>query len=342
MKWFRTTKAQAVFFIFLMMLAAAVLSGVAMAVLVVFDLLPDVPYPALVWSIVALVVAIMLGTAFSAFLTHWVLAPINNLIRATRAVAKGDFSVRVEEAAGKNELVDLIKSFNMMAEELGGIELFRRDFINSFSHEFKTPIASIRGFARQLQKGNITDEQRLEYTSIIISESERLTRMSSNILNLTRFENQQIIADPENFPLDEQLRSCILLLEKEWMKKNISFDLDLSPVTYNSNAEMLSQVWLNIIGNAIKFSREGGTIRVACMKNASGGASVEIEDHGIGMTNDTKSHIFEQFYQGASSRSTEGNGLGLTITARIIKLAHGEINVESTPGQGTLFIVTLP
>jgi len=337
----RSTRGQAVIFVFVIMLLAAVLAGITLAILVGFDLLPEVPYPVIIWSVAALVVCIAIGTILSALLSRWFLKPVNQLIRATRAVAMGDFSVHVEEVGAKSELVELIKSFNTMAEELGSLELFRRDFINTFSHEFKTPIVSIRGFARQLKNPQLTDEQRREYIDIIIGEADRLTNMSANILMLTRLENQQIITDCEQIRIDEQLRSCILLLEKQWMKKQITFNLELEEVTFHGNQELLSQIWLNLIGNAVKFSNDGGEIRVSCKKDKKR-LTVEVEDHGIGMDAETQKRIFEQFYQGATSRATEGNGLGLSITKRMVELMRGEIEVKSEKDSGSVFTVRLP
>ncbi len=336
-----SARGQAVIFVFIIMLLAAVLAGVALAILVGFDLLPEVPSPVIVWSIAALFVCIAIGTGLSALLSRWFLRPVNQLIRATRAVAHGDFSVRVAESGAKSELVELIKSFNIMAEELGSLELFRRDFINTFSHEFKTPIVSIRGFARQLKNPALTEEARREYIDIIVSEADRLTKMSSNILTLTRFEHQQIVTDCEVIRIDEQLRGCILLLEKEWMKKDVSFNLELEEVTCRSNQEMLSQLWLNLIGNAVKFSHPGGVIRIACAR-AQENLIVCVEDHGIGMDEATKARIFEQFYRGADERDAEGNGLGLTIAARIAQLMRGDITVTSKKGSGSVFTVRLP
>ena len=333
--------AQMMIATFTVMLATAVLTVIVLLLLVFLDALPGVKYPAIIWPMVALGVCVVVGTGISALLTRWYFKPMKQLINATRSIAKGDFSVRVEESSVNNELGELMKSFNVMAEELGSTELFRRDFINSFSHEFRTPIVSIRGFARQLKKSHLTDEQRSEYTDIIINESDRLTNMASNILTLTRLENQQIITDISTFRLDEQIRACILLLEKEWNKKNINLDIELEEVQFTSNEEMLAQVWLNLFSNAIKFSREGGDIRVYCGRMGKN-VRVEIEDHGVGMDAETKKHIFEQFYQGAGSRATAGNGLGLTIAKRIVELAGGEINVESEINRGALFIVALP
>ena len=199
----------------------------------------------------------------------------------------------------------------------------------------------MRGFARQLKKSDITEAQRQEYADIIINEADRLTNMASNILTLTRVENQQIVTDKTTFRLDEQLRTCILLLEKEWEARNISLDIDLDEVEYTSNEEMLSQVWLNILGNAIKFSKDGGEVRIYCAKHGSS-VRVEIEDYGVGMSEETRQHAFERFYQGAGSRATAGNGLGLSIAKRIVELCGGEINITSELNRGTLFIITLP
>ena len=188
------------------------------------------------------------------------LRPLHRIIDATKVIAKGDFSVRVPETESDSDIAVLMRNFNLMTEELQSIEMFRSDFINDFSHEFKTPIVSIRGFAKQLQNENLSPEKRKEYTDIIISESERLTKMSSNVLLLTKFENLQYVTGQTEYDLDEQIRNCTILLEKQWSKKNINMSLNLSKVRIFNNEEMLSHVWINLIDNAIKYSHEDGTI----------------------------------------------------------------------------------
>lgn len=287
------------------------------------------------------IASMIIGMIVTFFVSRYLFKPIDNLSKSMRKVAKGDFSVRVEEPKVNNIIAELVRSFNAMAEELGSTEMFRNDFINNFSHEFKTPIVSIRGFAKQLQKDSVSEEQRKEYINIIVSESDRLSSMSSNILLLTKFENQQIITDKTLFYLDEQIRSCILLLEKQWSKKNLSLDLDLSEVPYYSNEEMLSHVWLNILGNAIKFTPENGTITVKCYGDSMG-VTVKIADTGIGMDDSIRLKIFDKFYQGDSSHAGKGNGLGLPLAKRVVDLAGGKISVKSQPGKGTVFVVKLP
>ena len=287
---------------------------------------------------------IAIGTGISfATMRIWV-GRITRISQAMRDIAKGNFKKRVpekNETEAITEIGDLERSFNQMAQNLEGIEMFRNDFINNFSHEFKTPIVSIRGFARQLQSGHLTDEQRKEYIDIIVSESERLSIMSQNVLLLSKLENQTIVSEKTKFYLDEQIRKCILLLEKFWIEKDIELDIDLDEIKYEFNEEMLSHVWINLISNAIKFTPAGGKIRCS-LKVSEGWTVFEIEDSGNGMSEEIKSRIFEKFYQGDPSHSTSGNGIGLNIVHRIVTLAGGTVEVESQEKKGSKFTVYLP
>lgn len=341
MNSFRTLNVTLVIIVFLIMTFSGALSVACLALLYKLGIIPNMHVTPAVYPMVALVVSTVIGTILTMAVAYHVLRPLNELIAGTREVARGNFKVKVKGLNGKNELDELIRSFNNMTNELNGIELFRKDFINNFSHEFRTPIVAIRGFARQLQRESLTDEQRKEYTDIIISESERLTNMSSNVLLLTKLENQEIITDKERFSLDEQLRSCILLLQPHWEKKNISFQLELDPIEYYSNEVMLSHIWLNLLGNAIKFSNYSGEIIVQCCEDSSE-VTVKIADEGIGMDDETRQHIFEKFYQGDLTHNTEGNGLGLSLVNRIVDLCKGRIELTSQLGKKTEFTVHLP
>lgn len=269
------------------------------------------------------------------------LKPMNDLVHAMQAVSNGDFSVRVDAEDVPGDMGELVSSFNDMATELGGLEMFRKDFINNFSHEFKTPIVSIRGFAKQLERDDLTDEQRREYLGIIVSESDRLANMASNVLLLSKLENQTIVTDRARYRLDEQLRRCILLLEKQWTEKGLDLDLDLDEVEYCGNEEMVSHVWVNLLGNAIKFSPAGGTLNVR-LRREDGRAEVTVRDAGPGMDEATRRRVFEKFYQGDTARATEGNGLGLALVKRIVDLCGGTVDVDSAPGRGSAFTVRLP
>lgn len=282
------------------------------------------------------------GTLLAAFFGKHYLRPLHRLIQATREVRRGNFKVTVKGDKGHpSEMGTLIRSFNEMVRELDGIELFRTDFINNFSHEFKTPIVSIRGFARELERGDLDEETRLEYARIIAEESDRLARLSISVLDLSKLENQQIVTDKTEFRLDEQIRQSILVLEPEWSRKNLEILPELARVEFYSNEEMLSHVWRNLIGNAVKFTPEGGEVRVLLTADERE-VTVTVEDTGIGMNEETKERIFEKFYQGDPSHHRQGYGIGLTTVRRVIQLCHGSIRVESEVGVGSRFIVTLP
>ena len=298
---------------------------------------------ATLWTpLIPLAVSSLLGTVLTGFLIKYLLKPLEKLIEATRRAAKGDLTVRVDPGASMpEELEELFTSFNAMTEELGSIQIFKEDFINTFSHEFKTPIVSIRGFAKQLKKETLTPEQRSEYIDIILSESERLSAMSSNVLLLSRLENQQMIPDAESFRMDDQIRDCIVLLKKSWEKKDIQWNLDLEEQTFCSNPKMIEHIWLNLLGNAIKFSPGGGEIAVKLWREEST-LNISVQDHGPGMDGNVAAHVFDKFYQGDRSHAAEGNGLGLAIVRRVVELCGGTVHLTTAPDQGSVFLVALP
>ena len=330
-----------VLFVLALMLVSGVITGTLYMALVHYRSAPMDLKEQLIYLGACLLVSLVIGTAATVFISRRTLRPMSQLARATLSVAEGDFSVRVRETKGKSDLALLLRSFNHMAEELESLEIFRNDFISSFSHEFKTPLASIRGFARQLERDDLTAEERTEYARIIASEAARLSSMSGNVLLLSKLENQTIVTDRSAFRLDEQLRRALVTLEKRWSAKELELDLNLDEVTYTGNKEMLSHVWLNILDNAVKFSRQGGRINLSLWEDEKS-VFVAIGDNGIGMDPFVKRRIFDKFYQADDTRSTDGNGLGLPLVRRIVTLTGGKIDVESAPGKGTLFTVQLP
>lgn len=285
--------------------------------------------------------SIIIGTIFSQFVGRKALAPIIKISEATKEVAKGNFEVSVEENIKASELHEMAKNFNIMIHELSSIELFRNDFIANVSHEFKTPLSAIEGYATLLQNINISDERRQFYCEKIISNTKRLTTLTGNILQLSRLENQKNNISKQVFSLDEQIRQIILLFENQWNKKNINIEIDLETLNYNGNEELLAQVWLNLIGNALKFVEDNGCIYIY-LKKENEHVRIDICDDGIGMDEVTRLRIFEKFYQGDTSHTMQGNGLGLTLVKNIVELHKGEITVSSKEGKGTTFTVTLP
>lgn len=265
--------------------------------------------------------------------------PVQTLTRAHERVQEGDFTVRLPDNQ-PGEMGELMRSFNDMTEALGSTAYLQKDFISSISHEFKTPIASIRGFAKLLQMPGLTDEQKAEYIRMIAQESDRLSRLSETLLRLSALEQQTALASLTSFSLDEQLRQVILRLEPTWSQKDIGWQLDLNEVAITSDQELLNQVWVNIIQNAIKFSPEGSEIEVRVFRESN--AIVEIQDHGCGMTAEAQERIFDKFYQADKSRKQEGVGLGLSLVKRIVDMMGGIITVTSAVGEGSTFRVELP
>ena len=227
-----------------------------------------------------------------------------------------------------------------MVKELNSVEIIRNDFIADVSHEFKTPLSAINGYATLLQDSELTEEEKKEYIRKIFFNIEKLNDLTENILQLSKMEHQQFLDNPVTFRLDEQIREAIVLLEPKWGVKNMNLDLDLPEVVFTGNSSLLFQVWTNIIGNAIKYTDMGGTISVSLKEEASL-VQVSIRDTGIGMSEETKTHIFDKFYQGDTSRKSQGNGLGLSICREIVKKCDGEIFVESEPGKGSEFMIKL-
>ena len=337
---YKSLRMALIFFVLLVLLFTVLVTAAIYILLDVF--FPKVTQYAMVSTVATLIAIAVIGTVLSAVISNRFLLPLQEMINATDKISKGDFKVHIEESFDEDTEVGMLqRQFNHMARELDSIEMFRKDFINNFSHEFKTPIVSVRGFAHQLQQGNLSEAETREYIDIIASESDRLVKMATNVLLLSKLENQQIVTDRTPFELDEQIRTCILLLEKQWTEKEIELEVELDPVTFCFNENMLSEVWINLVGNAIKFTPPYGKI-TCTLRRENGKIIATVSDTGRGMSEAEMAHIFEKFYQGDQSHSGDGNGIGLTIVGRILELCGGEIRVESCLGQGTTFTVLLP
>lgn len=336
-----TTHLVLVLFVFIILFASTVISDSIAYFLIDAGILPPLSEKRLPAVLVfVLLVSLFIGTILTIIAGTHFLRPLHELVAATKEVAEGNFNVKVT-LNGSREMNRLAAGFNEMTTELAGIEKLHTDFITNISHEFKTPIVSIRGFARRLKKPTITDQQREEYLDIIIAETERLTSMTSNITLLSNLENTESLFEKSPYSLDEQIRTAILLLEPQLEKKHLQLKISLQPVRIMGNQEMISHVWINLLGNAVKFSPEGSTIEVK-LRAVENYANISISDEGIGMDEEVKKHIFDKFYQGDDSRVTEGSGLGLSLVKKILQLCGGKITVESELGNGSCFMVSLP
>lgn len=265
---------------------------------------------------------------------------VSGLTRGLRAVADGDFSQRLEPEKG-GPLQPAYEDFNKMSMELQSIQTLRADFINHFSHEFKTPITAIKGFAELLREPDTTPEERDQYLQIILDESSRLADLANSTLLLTKLESQQCIAEKRPYSLDEQIKRCAILLSPAWEKKRISFTANLEPAEYAGNEELMRHVWINLLNNAVKYTPEGGEITVTLQARPEE-LTVSVADTGIGMSEEVRAHIFDKYYQGNPNGSGRGLGLGLSIVQRIVELCGGQIQVDSVEDQGSTFTVRLP
>lgn len=286
-------------------------------------------------------ISIFIGTSITLLVGRFIIRPVRSITHAFDRLSQGDFSVRVPTDSRINEIRETSERFNAMVYDLSHIETLRSDFVVNVSHEFKTPIAAIEGYATLLQDKNLSPERRDYYLDKIIANSRRLSDLSSNVLALSKLENQETVLHRAEYRLDEQLRRAVLLLERKWSAKGLEFDIQLPSLRFYGNEPLLDQVWLNLLDNAIKHSPEGGVIRVE-LQSDGGSVTVSVADDGDGMSQEVQKHIFEKFYQGDRSRSDEGNGLGLALVKRIVDLCHGSVDVESAPGEGACFRVRLP
>ncbi len=290
----------------------------------------------------ALVSSAIIGIGMAYLAGRLLLGPVNELLNGMMRLSNGDYSARVDIGRmGHFEPFRRIsEGFNSMAGELQNTHMLRGDFINNFSHEFKTPIASINGLLDLLKKENLPEEKRREYLAVIEEETDRLLQMSSNVLNLSKVEKELVLKDVELYNLSEQIRSCILLLEKKWERKKLSLSLDFDELQIRANQDMLKHVFMNLIDNAIKFSDVGGELAVK-IDDPDGKISVRVENTGVAISDDDKTKIFNKFYQADTSHTKEGNGIGLSIVKHIVELHKGEVFVESENGR-TAFTVILP
>jgi len=288
-------------------------------------------------------ISVPIGIVMTALASKYITRPVNSIINQINRLASGDFKARLsfkKPISYHPTITELTTSFNTMAQELENTELLRNDFIHNFSHEFKTPIVSIAGFAELLEEVDLPEETRKKYISIIREESVRLATMATNVLNMTKVENMTILQNTAQYNVSEQIRNCILMLERKWSAKNIEFKIDFDEFDICANAEMMKQVWINLIDNAIKFSSENSVIEIL-IESANNGIHISVMNAGEEIPMEKREKIFNKFYQADESHTTEGNGIGLALVDKIVRLHNGRVMVNCLDGI-TAFTVSLP
>ena len=288
--------------------------------------------PTIVWMVLF---SVVLGGGLSIIMSRFFLRPVTRMGRAMERVAAGDFTVRLDNPGALGEMRDSYAHFNTMTRALAATETLQSDFISNVSHEFKTPINAIEGYAMLMQDAGNDPALQREYADKILLSTRRLSELVNKV------DNQTMPLEKHPYRLDEQLRRAILLLERKWTQKQIEWDVDMDEATYTGNESLMLHVWVNLLDNAIKFDPVGGEIRLR-LHCESTCIRITVSDNGPGIPKDQQSAIFERFYQADGSHKSEGNGLGLALARRIVRMCGGEISVSSEPGKGSCFTVELP
>ena len=287
------------------------------------------------------IVSVVVGGVMTAVISRAFFNPVKNLRQAMDKVANGDFTIQLDtDKSSSGEIKELYAGFNLMTNELKATEILQTDFISNVSHEFKTPINAIEGYSTLLQGCENLDDDQKEYVEKILFNTGRLSSLVSNILLLSKIENQSIQAKREVFSLDEQIRETIVALETAWAPKNIELDVDLDSVKYNGNEIMMRHIWSNLISNAIKFTPENSTVSIR-LQNRKDKFIFSVTDQGEGLSDEAQKHLFDKFYQADTSHKSEGNGLGLALVKQILDIDGGDITAENVNGGGCRFTVTL-
>lgn len=329
-----------VIIVFVVLLITMVIVAFVTVSLFRFGILTRIEQPKILMAVAVLALScILIGTVMSIIIGRFPMRQVDKFIKALNSLANGHYETRID--VGKHRIMwELTESFNMLASELQNTEMLRSDFVDNFSHEFKTPIVSIRGFAKLLKRKDLSDEQRSEFIDIIINESSRLAELSTNVLNLAKIENQNILTDVKQVNISEQIRTSIMLLEKKWTDKELHVSAEFDEFYCPADEELLKQVWINILDNAIKFADKRGLVEVNIQQDQNT-LDVSIKNTGSEISAETQRRIFDKFYQGDTSHSSEGTGIGLAISKKIIDLHNGAIHVSSGPNH-VVFSVKLP
>ena len=284
--------------------------------------------------------AVCVDAGLALLINSFFLKPIENLSESMKKVSGGDFSIRLKENSNIKEIGELNRSFNAMTDELGQTEVLQSDFVSNVSHEIKTPLNAIEGYATLLQDPDCTEEEKRRYTEKILFNTRRLSDLVGNVLMLSKLESGVVEVNESTFRLDEQIRESIMLLEAKWVEKDIEFDVELDETIFTGDKNLLFHVWNNLIGNAVKFSPRDGIVTLR-LEDRPDRVVFSISDCGLGIGEAAQKHIFDKFYQEDNSHKQEGNGLGLSLVKRIIDMSNGKIEVENLPESGCKFTVTL-
>ncbi|MBQ8783498.1 MAG: HAMP domain-containing histidine kinase [Clostridia bacterium] len=293
------------------------------------------------WIVLGIIfTGVLLGGTTTVLVSRKYFAPITKLSAEMKKVAQGNFDIQLETKSKIKAIKEIYSDFNLMVRELNATETLQTDFVSNVSHEIKTPITAIEGYATLLQNGNASNEEQQEYIDKILFNTKKLSELVGNVLLLSKVDNKAIQAKKEQFRLDEQIRQSLVLLEPKWNQKELEFSIDMDEIDYVGDKGLMIHIWNNLIDNAIKFSPPKDLIEISLKKDGEKVIFV-IKDNGPGIEESEATHIFNKFYQCDSSHKIEGNGLGLSLVKNILSLMNGEVKVENAQSGGARFTVTL-
>ena len=333
---YRSTKFYFMILVMLEVAAAVILASIITTCIETFFDISETFVSILILNLFSLAI----GSFITAVLSKMFFAPITKLSKGMREVAKGNFDIRLETKSRFGEIQEIYENFNLMTKELGATEILQTDFVSNVSHEFKTPINAIEGYATLLQSGADCSPEEAVYTEKILFNTKRLSALVGNILLLSKVDNKAIQSDIKKYRLDEQIRQAVLAFENEWTEKDIELDIDLEEVEYEGNENLMFHVWSNLISNAIKFDPMGGLLKIRLVSE-NDNITCTVEDSGCGIEPGSIEHLFDRFYQSDSSHREEGNGLGLALVKNILALSGGTVFAENRAEGGAKFTVTL-
>lgn len=332
-------KTRAALFGFALVVFVLLLLVSEIAVAVINSVLADSELGAYSTTLVILPIFSLAVTAFVVYLYYLINVKSRVLVESLDRVAHGDYTTRIEIKKG-DSFADVYENFNKMTRELTSVKSMREGFIHDLSHEIKTPLCSIQGFASLLLEGGATEEESRKYLTIIASEAERLRNYAEGVLELSKLEHQEVAGESNEVRLDLQLRECVITMQRSWESKGIEVALELEPVAVVTDGEMLRHVWTNLLENAVKFTPEGGKISVS-LKRVNGKAEVAVRDSGAGIPAEETGKVFDKYYRAGNAAKIRGSGLGLAVCKRVCELLNAEISCKSVLGKGSEFKVVI-
>ena len=285
-----------------------------------------------------LIVIILITSMLTYAINKVVVKRIKNLEKATICIKEGNFDINID-TSGRDEISRLSENFNLMTQELKSNEYLSKEFIRNFSHEFKTPLSVIRGYSEMVNEMDLAEAEKKEYLDIIISETQRLSNLTNNMLQISLIDSKSIITKDDEYSISEQIRNVIQMTQLKWEAKKLSFELDMDEIKIKNNKELTYQIVLNLLSNAVKYSDLKEEIKIT-LRDTNDSFTFSITNVGQVIPEEDFDKVFQLFYISDKEHNEESTGVGLTLTKKIVDKLKGNISFDSKKGK-TTFNVSL-